>query len=671
MLKRTDSKVGAIASTTSDYRADIEGLRAVAILSVVIYHLDARFLPGGFTGVDVFFVISGFLITGILLREYQKTGGIDLLNFWSRRARRILPSAFLVLAITTLLTLLFMSPLLLKHTGRDITAAGYFGLNWRSAGRGVDYSQPGVDLSPVIHYWSLAVEEQFYLAWPLILTAIFFCARKLGAKPVFMLAGVAGIILIASLAYCLYLAPLNQPLAFFGTFTRAWQLLAGGLTAIFLAHGAVRNKLVAQIGGPLGLLAIFAGFALIVPDKVYPNPLALLPIAGAVLLILAGSVPDTSNMAGRILSTSPMTYIGRVSYVWYLWHWPIFYFAHVIFPDAGLWILALALAISFGLSVLTHYAFENPVRFHPWLVKSKLRSLGMGLALVAITVLAGLGVEQYSRRITVTLNDGSHVRIDDLANNKSPAYKNDCHISQIETKSEPCIFGTPGAKPQVLLMGDSHAAHFFGALEGATSNRGTAFLMRSKSGCPALDGHTWNPKFKRIYYECEQWRKSVLDTVGEYRPKLVILSNLTGYAPLDDNGENLATGEEDRQRLYIEALRRMITQMLQYADRIVIVADTPRLPEDPAECLYHNPGREEACAWPIDKITTKAFIAPMLADLSDHVTVLDLGPEICPNGLCRAFRDGKPVYYDEGHLAASFSKTLAGTFEKVLEASGL
>lgn len=671
MLKRTETAAVLSSPATSDYRPDIEGLRGIAILSVVLYHLDARFLPGGFTGVDIFFVISGFLITGILLREYQTSGHIDLLGFWARRARRILPSASLVLLITTLLSLLLVSPLLMRRLGADILAAAYFGLNWRAAARAIDYSAPGDEMSPVIHYWSLAVEEQFYLAWPLILIAVFFCARKLGVRPARALAGVIGVILVASFALCVYLAPLNQPLAFFGTFTRAWQLLAGAAAAMFLAYTSNRDWPFAAMAGPLGLVAMAAGFVLINPEQVYPSWLALLPIIGATAVILSGSAAGRrANWAARLLSITPLTYVGRISYVWYLWHWPLLYLTHSVFPQAGIGLAALALALSFALSILTHRAFENPVRFNPWLVASKLRSQGMGLALVAVTALAGYGMAQYARNAKITLNDGSRILIEDITRDRSIVYEVDCHISQIETKHEPCIFGTKDAKPQVVLFGDSHAAHYFDAAEVASKQRGTAFLMRSKSGCPPIDGLLWNVKFKRPYYECQQWQRSVVDTVRELQPKLVILSSLTLYRPLNSALEPPQT-EDERRRSFIEAQHRMITQLLGYAERVVIIADTPVLPEEPAFCLYRNPAHEEACSWSDKDLVKEVFYAEALADLGERVTIVDLAGQICPGGVCRTILGNTPVYYDRGHLTATFSKSLSGAFEQMLIDSGL
>ena len=664
----------ASAGTTaaSEYRPDIEGLRGIAILSVVLYHLDPRLLPGGFTGVDVFFVISGFLITGILLREYQTSGRIDLLAFWARRARRILPSASLVLAVSAVLSLLMIWPLVLKQIGRDILTAAIFGLNWRAASRAVDYSDPGEDLSPVIHYWSLAVEEQFYVVWPILLIALFFLVRRTGLKPLPVLAGVTALILAGSLAYCLYLSPINQPQAFFGTFTRVWQLLAGASAAVFLTYGSNRDWRISTVLGPVGLFMIALGFILIMPKDPYPGMLALLPVTGAAMVILAGAASRPANWASRILSVWPLTFVGRVSYVWYLWHWPILFFAKEAYPTAGPMLYALALSLSFAAAVATHYFFENPLRFHPLLVQSKLRSQGLGLAMVAVMALAGYGLAQYARGMTITFSDGRQVLVEAITRDRSPAYDLDCHASQIQTTHAPCIFGKQGAKPEVVLFGDSHAAQFFDAVNVASTSRNTTFLMRSKSGCPAIDGLTWSPKFKRIYIECDQWRRGVLSVVRDIRPKLMILSNVTGYVPVGSDASGEATIDPGKRlQLYNEALRRMIVQLLEYADRVVIIADTPRLPEEVARCLYRNPANEQACVWPAESVISNYDLTPAVADLNGRASIVDLNPLICPQGVCRAIVDGKPVFYDQAHISSSFSKSLAGSFEKLMMDAGL
>jgi peptidoglycan/LPS O-acetylase OafA/YrhL len=627
-------------------------------------------LRGGLAGVDIFFVISGFLITGIILREYQAKGGIDFAGFWARRARRILPAATLVLLFTALLTPFFVSPLLIKQVGRDILAAGYFGLNWRAANRAVDYSAPGDDASPVLHYWSLAVEEQFYLAWPLILGLIFFAARKLNVNAMRLMLGLALPLAVASLVYCIMLTSSNQPLAFFGTFTRVWQLLTGGVLAAIVLQKHTASPALASFLGPLGLLVLLGSFFAIDPERAFPGWIASFPVLGAAALIYAGTAIGTENWGTRFVSIRPLTYMGKVSYVWYLWHWPVLFFGGIAYPDHGLLLSGFLVALSFALAVETHYAFENPVRFNPRLTASRLLSLVMGVVLVLGSVGAGFALNRYARAQTVELSDGGSLLIEDVLSDRSPAYRSDCHVSQLETAHERCQFGKENVKPEIVLFGDSHAAHFFNALEAAAISRNQSFLMRSKSGCPSLLGPLWNNKFKRQYIECDKWRAGVLATIAEEKPRLVILSNAVLHGMMEE-GANGPAEETARQELYRTALTRMMTELLKYAGHVVLIEDTPRLPVEPLVCLHDNPRNEKQCAWPMASVTTGDTYIPDLSQFGSRVSIVDLNPLICPQSACQAVMGDKAIFYDQSHITASFSEMLAPAFASILEKAGL
>jgi len=672
---------------SSEFRPDIEGLRGIAIISVVLFHLGGV-LPGGLTGVDIFFVISGFLITGILLREYSAHGRIDFAGFWARRARRILPAATLVLLTTAAVSLFLVSPLLLRKAGKDIFTTGYFALNWRSAGQAVDYLAPS-DPSPVLHYWSLAVEEQFYLAWPLLVAAVFFASRKASLRPLRALAVGSAAALLLSFIYCVVLTPVNQPLAFFGTFTRVWQLLAGSLLAVVLAKTVSADRSLAGCAhplslagtisagrrlaawvGPLGLAAILAGFFLIDPEKAFPGLIAALPVAGASALIFAGSFGNSSNWGSRLVSIAPLAFAGRISYVWYLWHWPVLFFGPAAYPEGGVAYAAGLVGLSFAAAVFTHHAVENPIRFLPALVQSRTLSLAIGALLVGSVMLAGHTVSERAKNVSVTLSDGRQIAISAIMKDKSGAYGSDCHVPLTETKHEVCIFGKKGVKPDVVLFGDSHAAHFFDAVNAAVIERNTAFLMRSKSGCRSIDGPMWHQALKRRYTECDEWRESVLATVREIKPKLVILSGATRSLLMNERTGGPAT-EKDRPELYKKAQHKMIKKLLKYADQVILIKDTPLLPENPLLCLYRNPGREEICSWPEKSVVMHDFYTPDAKEFGDRVKVVDLNPEICRGGDCRAISKGMAVFYDQSHLTATYSITLAGAFENLLIAAGI
>ena len=369
-------------------RDDIQGLRAVAVLIVVAYHAGLPFVPGGFVGVDLFFVLSGFLITQLLLREIAATGTVDLREFWARRARRILPVSALVLATTMLAVRAFMSPLERGAIGADVLWSALFSGNWRFAQQQTDYLASDRDPSPVLHYWSLGVEEQFYLVWPLLLIVLAVAWRLSGRRPgvhtqVFGGAFVA--VILGSLAYCIHLTGTNQPHAFFGTPSRAWQLAAGALTA--LAVPAVlrwRGRTRAALGG--AGLVLFSLCVLVLDESgsagvAYPSWLAVAPTLAGVLLVVSGTGP--ASRLGRLLSVRPLTYVGDISFSLYLWHWPVLVIGmaalDVRTPEVRVALVALALA----LSVASHHLVENPVRRARFLVKRPALSLAIGAALVA------------------------------------------------------------------------------------------------------------------------------------------------------------------------------------------------------------------------------------------------------------------------------------------------
>jgi peptidoglycan/LPS O-acetylase OafA/YrhL len=307
---------------SAGFRADVQGLRALAVAMVVIYHLYPSLLPGGFAGVDVFFVISGFLITRHLLREYRKTGTVSLAGFWGRRARRLLPAAVLVLVVTWVAALLVLPSTQLAETAAQVRASALYFQNWQLAGDAVDYLQSTAAATPVQHFWSLSVEEQFYLAWPLLfLLAAAGGARRAGSSGRVILACLAVALTLGSLAYSAWETRADPAAAYFVTTTRIWELGAGGLLALLPAR---LTRPLARHGwlGWAGLaMAVASAFALR-GSSAFPGVIALLPVGGAVLLIACG--PTRARLGpGRLLSLPPLVFLGEISYSLYLWHWPM------------------------------------------------------------------------------------------------------------------------------------------------------------------------------------------------------------------------------------------------------------------------------------------------------------------------------------------------------------
>ncbi|NJO33498.1 MAG: acyltransferase [Rhodospirillales bacterium] len=300
------------------FRADIEGLRAVCVIAVVLYHAFPNWLRGGFIGVDIFFVISGYLITGLLLHEIQQTGGIDVLRFWGRRIRRILPAATFVLCCIAALALVFPA-LDTRALSRHILAAAFFFHNVRQGWEAVDYLGAAHHDNPLLHYWSLSVEEQFYALWPLVLLGACVLFRSESRQRTFVVLIAA--LWVASFAHSVYLTHTSPVWAFFDPFSRSWQLLSGAFLAA--AEPLTRQSGGSRLGGALGyacLAALVASFAAISNRQPYPGLIAAIPTLAATLLIHANAGRQTG--AAAILGHPALRYIGRISFSWYLWHWP-------------------------------------------------------------------------------------------------------------------------------------------------------------------------------------------------------------------------------------------------------------------------------------------------------------------------------------------------------------
>ena len=324
---------GALGSDShgDHFRPDLEGLRAVAVLLVLLYHAGVPGFGGGFVGVDVFFVLSGFLITSLLLRELHSTGTLSIAGFYARRARRLLPAAGLVLIVTLVGSVVFLSPLRIPTVSADIGAAGLYVSNFRFAAQANDYFAAGGTPSPVLHYWSLSVEEQFYIVWPGLLLLLYRWGRSW--------IGIAvGVIVVASFGLSLVLTGVNQPVAFYLLPTRAWQLGVGAL----LSLAALRfTRINPALGATLTLLGVVAAAAasLAFSDRTpFPGMAAALPVAAAALVIVGG-MPSGGTVASRWLAVRPVRYLGTISYSVYLWHWPLLVLAagavgHALSPRA-------------------------------------------------------------------------------------------------------------------------------------------------------------------------------------------------------------------------------------------------------------------------------------------------------------------------------------------------
>ncbi len=367
-----------------EHRRDIEGLRALAVIAVIAYHAGVPLTGGGFVGVDVFLVISGFLITSLLLTEWDGSGRISLTRFYARRARRLLPISAAVLAATGLASVIWLEPTRLDELGVDILAASGFAVNLVLAGRGTDYLAAELAPSAIQHYWSLAVEEQFYVLWP----ALILIALRLGRRTA--VGAVVALTAASALASALLTGP-HPTWSYFGLHTRAWELGLGALLAVTLtATRRAPENLRAGLGW-IGLVAI--GIAIATFDRVehFPGTWAALPVIGAALVLISGD--DNPRGVARLLRLSPLQWAGSRSYSLYLWHWPALVIgAAAIGREPGPLATVALVATSIALAEIGFRLIENPIRRSPRLARRSGLSLTVGAGLLAVGAVVGLAV---------------------------------------------------------------------------------------------------------------------------------------------------------------------------------------------------------------------------------------------------------------------------------------
>ena len=499
------------ATTEPDWRPDIQGMRALAVLLVIAYHADLPVI-GGFIGVDVFFVISGFVITSLLVRRQVAGQERPLRAFWAGRVRRILPALSVVVFAVLVFSILFEDPSgAQQQTIQTAIATMLMVVNVYFERSGIDYFVDPTYVNPLLNMWSLAVEEQFYLVFPLVLLGALALTRNRRARlalPAVAL-GVLGALsfslsLSASFgALPALMSPNSQTFAFFSMSTRAWEFAAGAGVALWATVPRVMDGRVRNGVGWLGL-ALVLGAACLLPSGVpFPGFAAIVPVAGAAALLVAGT---GANWGGtRLLTVAPMQWVGDRSYSLYLWHWPVFVFAGLLLGES--WpVLALALILTFGLSMITFRWVEQPFRHSSrrpaW---RTLAAGGTAVTVLGLAVLAGQGVKVgWGQSWTLGAHEG---------------IRRDCDTPPIDP--ERCRWGPADATGIVLVVGDSQAWAVADAVIDAAAPRGRATVLTAFNNCPFTAGVLPQDG------PCGEWQQDVLDYIHEARPDRVIVANAT------------------------------------------------------------------------------------------------------------------------------------------------
>jgi peptidoglycan/LPS O-acetylase OafA/YrhL len=657
------------STASQPFRPDIQGLRAVAVLFVIAFHAGFGAIPGGYIGVDVFYVISGFLITGLLVDELERTGSIGFTAFYARRARRLLPMAMLVLVAVAVGMEFFTPPLFRPEIRSDVISAALYYSNWHFALDAVNYLGLDAQQNPVLHYWSLSVEEQFYLVWPLLLVAT-VRLRRHGPGPGVRtrLGAVIGIAGVSSLAYSLVATHAHPAIAFFATTARVWEFAVGAGVAL-LAPRLRRLPLPAAIVvGVVGLAAVVASAVLYRSTTPFPGTAAIAPVVGAAAIIAAGVAAPTSGV-GAALSQPPLRYVGRISYAWYLWHWPCLVFARTARwagPDGkvGWLVTALAVGVSFALAASTHVLVEAPMRRAAWLATSGRRvalfaGSATAVAILAVSVTAGaasrLGLQNEAHASTAA----TAMTAQDARASTAYAALHGCHLSFGATKpAVGCVFGRPGARHTVVLLGDSHAAQWFPALQKLAVRKRFQLVSWTKSGCPfTLNVHLFLPAYGRDYRECRAWQASVLRKLRALpRPAMIVVGGYANYLPevLTAAGDHPAPARAGA--IWGAGMAAADTVLHRFTNRVILLRDDPKAPSDVPACVSWDPSKSSKCDFPRAHSDAAQYAASRKAGVPVGAYV-DTTRVVCPDPVCHAVVDGTITYRDDSHLTAAYVAT--------------
>jgi peptidoglycan/LPS O-acetylase OafA/YrhL len=654
----------------SYFRPDIEGLRAIAIGAVLLFHAGVPSTDGGFTGVDVFFVISGFLITGLLVREWHGSGRIDLVVFYARRFRRLLPAALLTIAVTVAASYLILSELRFPSVAQDGAAAALYVSNIRFALNAIDYLGAETAPSPLLHFWSLGVEEQFYLFWPLI---IFVSLRLLKLTRLWIF---VGLMVVASYALALYWTDVAAPWAFFSLPTRAWQLGVGALIAIGVLRLPSRAPgWLAQGTSWVGLGIIIFGVFYIKGDMPYPGTSALIPVVGTALAIVG--MTHTPGLPARLLSTRFPRWVGRISYSLYLWHWPLLVLVPIALGIESVPFNLLLVVVATLMAWASTELYEAPIRHNRLLPMRPSRSVIV--AVTASVVVAGSalawGAAVQGERWTPGDVDQAVVRSIELPEpvREGPVpsdlvppldgaywdlpdgYDDDCHLDFPETAMPECTYGDPASDTTVLLLGDSHAQQWLPAVQALADERGWRLRAITKSACPMAEGTVWNSVLKRGYRECDEWREAAYGLIEAEAPELVLVAADGRYELMADDGSRLGEG-------HVEAWQEALTASLERIGElapVIVIADTPRVGYDPAECLATSAGIED-CDVERARMVDAEY-AQLEASAADAAGagLVSATDWICFEQDCPLVRGSMLVYRDSHHLTATFADLLS------------
>lgn len=674
------------ADHATRFRDDIQGMRGAAVLAVLAFHAGVPFLDGGFVGVDIFFVISGFLITGLIVREIEETGRFRIGAFYARRARRLLPAAGAAILGVACLTIAFLPVTRWADIAGDLLASSLYFVNWRLADRAVDYMHAGGAASPLQHFWSLSVEEQFYIVWPLVVLAglLLLGALRSSVTPRRLLFALMALIFVGSLAYSVAFTAADPEKAYFVSSTRVWELAAGALLALAARRVAGLPASLRSWAARTGLIMIVASVLLLDSEARFPGWLAVIPVLGAVLLIAGGI--GAGGRAPRILRQAWLTRVGNVSYSLYLWHWPFVVVATSLWgSEEGLspWIGVAATVASAGPALLAYKFVEVPI------YRSRALARGWRPSAVVAVIAVSVGVGSAACVVAATPSGGDPaaargagalVQVDgawvDATPNEgaslvpTPAGAFDdfdwtCETTRVpRAEVDECAYNEDGAGGDVVLIGDSHLQHWLPAIRRVADSKDWRLDIYIKQGCSFSTTDFAN---RGEWYEtCSQWNESVRSIVAGKDFDALIVSGIDKLETYSQT-EGVITGERAEELIvdgYVDAWSEVAERDLP----IVVIRDTPRPGFDVPECLARLEDAPGDCSFRASEgAVDLGRSMEIAADRTDGAVMMDMNDLICLAEVCQPTIGGVIVYRDASHLTMTYAASLSEQFEKRID----
>lgn len=692
----------------SSARLDIQGLRTVAVLAVISDHL-LGYPFGGFVGVDVFFVISGFLITGLLLREQERTGRISFSGFYRRRVKRIIPAAVIVIAVTIILSW----ALFRRTRAESITWDGFyalvFGANWHYAATGTDYMQAGGPVSPLQHFWSLAVEEQFYVFWPwLIVLVMGVLAHRLSlslAAARRLLAGVMGLVIAASFVFSLWETAARPTVAYFSTASRTWELAVGALLAVIAGSLPTLSLMMRTVLGYAGLAGIIWSIIYVSPDMAFPGPWGCVPVLSTALVIAAGingPQPYLYPLTNRVSN-----YLGNISYSLYLWHFPVIILMESVVPQENLTAWVLMVLGMGALSIASYHFIEDPIRKSSWLdpsprprrkrkssgldQPSKQAAMGVLVSVTAFAVILAIttttetepslsvqpapastsGQEgatpdappdtaagRLSAEIEAASTSTAWPELSPSLDNLEfvPEWTVDKCMNVTDANLSQCIYGDPAAAKTAVVIGDSVAISWMPGLRESLGKQGWRIQLLTKEQCPAIELQVERSDDKAGFAdECIAHQQWTMAKIAEMTPDMVLVSSAL-------NTRDRLVGaptKEEALSLWSEATVQKLTGVREATEGQIVLMSVAATGKNLLECATRVSRPGDCAVTDRDRYVNTVAAEKAAAESVEGTRFVSTVPWFCGSVSCPAFAGTTPIFVDPQHITPEYSAKLA------------